>query len=126
MDAGLAVKPVVSVVAIDHARPVAAVATAAPTVLPVVKTVSPAANGSALRNDRPLTATTDDVVASTTRDVIIDAQSREVIYRVLDARSRQVVRQVPDEALLRMRAYTRALAQGQSPQQAFSKADLIA
>jgi hypothetical protein len=119
MDAGLAVKPVVSVVASDHVQPVAAVTTAAPTELPVAKTVSPAANGAAVRNDQPLTN-------PTTRDVVIDAQSREVIYRVLDARSRQVVRQVPEEALLRMRAYTRAIAQGQSPQQAFSKADLIA
>lgn len=119
MDAGLAVKPVVSVVATDHARPVAAVTTAAPTELPVIKTVSPAANSAALRNDRPLTN-------ATTRDVVIDAQSREVIYRVLDARSRQVVRQVPEEALLRMRAYTRAIADGKSVQQAYSEADLIA
>jgi hypothetical protein len=119
MDAGLAVKPVVSVVASDLAKPVVAVSTAAPTELPVAKTVSPAADSVALRNDQFLTN-------PTTRDVVIDPASREVIYRVLDARSRQVVRQVPDEALLRMRAYTRALAQGQSPQQAFSKADLIA
>ena len=53
-----------------------------------------------------------------TRDVVLDPQTREVIYKVIDNRSRQVVRQVPEEALLRMRAYTRAIARGESPSRA--------
>jgi uncharacterized FlaG/YvyC family protein len=57
-------------------------------------------------------------------DIIIDPQSREVIFRVIDVRSRQVVRQVPDEALLRLRAYARAIADGSSPAIAEHQADL--
>jgi hypothetical protein len=41
------------------------------------------------------------------RQIILDMHSREVIFRVVDINSGMVVRQVPDEALLRLRAYTR-------------------
>jgi uncharacterized FlaG/YvyC family protein len=44
---------------------------------------------------------------------------------VLDVSSGQVVRQVPDEAMLRLRAYTRAVADGLSPNEA-SQADIEA
>ena len=56
---------------------------------------------------------------------MLDAHSREVIYQVLDADSGRVVRQVPDEALLRLRAYVRAVAQGQRPAEA-NRADIEA
>ena len=46
------------------------------------------------------------------RKIILDAHSREVIFQVVNAESGRVVRQVPDEAMLRLRAYTRAIAQG--------------
>jgi hypothetical protein len=46
--------------------------------------------------------------------VLVDPATHEVIYRTVDERSRQVVRQAPDEALLRMRAYARSLAQSQT------------
>src|SRR5437879_4515125 len=58
--------------------------------------------------------------------VIIDPQSREVIFRVIDVRSRQVVRQVPEEALLRLRAYSRSIADGSSAAAAEHQADLEA
>ena len=47
--------------------------------------------------------------------VLVDPATHDVIYRTVDERSRQVVRQVPDQALLRMRAYARSLAQDTSP-----------
>jgi uncharacterized FlaG/YvyC family protein len=50
---------------------------------------------------------------------------REVIFRVIDERSRRVVRQVPDQALLRMRAYNKALTDGLKPSQARAMADQI-
>ena len=63
----------------------------------------------------PATQTRNDTPA-TTHEVVIDPQTREVIYRVVDVRSRQVVRQVPDEALLlRTRAYAQAIANGDNP-----------
>jgi uncharacterized FlaG/YvyC family protein len=58
------------------------------------------------------------------RKIILDAHSREVIFQVLDASSGRVVRQIPDEAMLRLRAYTRALAQGSTPNQAHVHADV--
>src|ERR1044072_3767537 len=55
---------------------------------------------------------------SNVRKIIIDAHSREVIFQVVNAESGRVVRQVPEEAMLRLRAYTRAIAQGQTPNEA--------
>jgi hypothetical protein len=46
--------------------------------------------------------------------VLVDPATHEVIYRTVDERSRQVVRQAPDQALLRMRAYARSLAESQT------------
>jgi uncharacterized FlaG/YvyC family protein len=43
---------------------------------------------------------------------------------VVDVRSRQVVRQIPEQALLRMRAYTHALESGKSTTEALTQADL--
>ena len=54
----------------------------------------------------------------------LDAAAQDLIFRVVDVRSRQVVRQVPDEALLRMRAYARALAQGKGMIEALNAANL--
>ena len=62
---------------------------------------------------------------SNVRKIILDAHSREVIYQVLNADSGRVVRQVPDEAMLRLRAYTRAIAQGATPNEA-AQADIEA
>ena len=114
MDAGITVKPNAGVVVQSYAPPMAASSDPTATELPAAKAVTPAAATAPARND----------VQSTTHEVIIDPQTREVIYRVIDVRSRQVVRQVPDEALLRIRAYARALASGDSPSKAQFQADL--
>jgi hypothetical protein len=57
---------------------------------------------------------------------IIDPATREIIYRVVDVRSGQVVRQIPEQAQLRMQAYSRALANGKSTTEALTQADLEA
>jgi hypothetical protein len=116
MDAGLTIKPSAGVAIQDYAPPIA-VQTADPiaTDLPAAKAVTAAA-ATQTRNDTQSQATT--------REVIIDPLTREVIYRMIDVRSRQVVRQVPDEALLRVRAYAAALAKGSSPSQAQYQADI--
>ncbi len=123
MDAGMAIKPVVSVVS-AHAQPAVAVAPAAPTELSAAKTVGPIVNSAPARNEpRRAELTT----LSTTHDAIIDPETREVVYRVLDARTEQVLHQVPDQALLRMQAYARAeaaraLADGGNPVAAMQSA----
>lgn len=120
MDSGISFKAPISAVATEPVRPVVSAPAAVPTELPPAKVVNPAANTLAIRNDPALTQ------SATTHDVIIDPASREVIYRVLDANSRQVLRQVPDQALLRMRAYTRALEKGESAPDALALQDLQA
>jgi hypothetical protein len=47
--------------------------------------------------------------AAFTRETVFDKDSRELIFRVVDPRSDRVVRQLPEQAMLRLRAYTRAL-----------------
>lgn len=43
------------------------------------------------------------------RQTLYDERLAQVIYRVVDSETKRVVRQVPDQALLRLRAYSRAL-----------------
>ena len=83
--------------------------------------MTPVAASTATRNDPVQAANSADYV---TQSVTIDPQTREVIYRMIDSRTRQVIKQVPDETLLRNRAYSQAIANGATPFQAESKADL--
>jgi hypothetical protein len=116
MDAGLAIKPVAGTVAPEIGRPaVASVDPGVPTDLPQSKAVNPAA---------PSIPPDNSAGEYTTHDVTIDPQLREVIYRVIDTRTRQVLQQVPDQALLRTRAYSKAIENGSSPFAAQAQADL--
>lgn len=101
MDANLSFKPAVAAFSPDVARPPPAVSTTR-TELPAEKTVTPVAK-SAATGGNPAQAE-----RPTRGVVLIDAASRQVIYRVLDANSRRVVWQEPDDATLRLRAYARA------------------
>ena len=56
--------------------------------------------------------------------VILDPGTQDLIFRVVDVRTRQVIRQVPEEAMLRMHAYARALADGKSNTAALNQANL--
>ena len=47
--------------------------------------------------------------ASVSNQVVIDRDARAVVYQVVDNRTSQVVKQFPEEAVLRRRAYFRAL-----------------
>ena len=118
MDAGITIKPNAGVALQDYAPPTVVSPDPNATELPASKAVTAAAAVTPARNDVQAQS------QSTTHEVIIDPQTREVIYRVIDVRSRQVVRQVPDEALLRVRAYAAALAKGDSPSKAQFQADI--
>jgi hypothetical protein len=50
-------------------------------------------------------------VQAETRDVILDAQSREVIFRAIEW-SRRVTRQAPESAARRLKAYARPAHEG--------------
>jgi hypothetical protein len=118
MDSAISFKAPVSPVTTEPLRPVAAPAPAAPTELPAAQTVTPATASLALRHDPALSD------SGTTHEVILDPETREIVYRILDANSREVLHQVPDQALLRMHAYTRALENGQSVAEAMVHQDI--
>jgi hypothetical protein len=95
----------------DYGRPASApVQQAVKTELDPAQSVTAVTASDKLRND--VLSGRDP---SFSRQYVIDPQTREVIFRVMDTRTRQVIRQVPDQALLRMRAYAKALAEGKTP-----------
>ena len=124
MDGGLTVRPASVVTQAASVRQDAAPAPdAVATSLAPSQTVTAAAKTDAARQDA---LQSDSADPSYVRKIVLDAHSREVIYQVLDVQSRRVVRQVPDEAILRLRAYNRALVSGASPNQAHAHADVEA
>ncbi len=118
MDSGLTIRPTGAAAqqSLVRAEPAPARQTVATELAPS-QSVTASADTAAVRNDGPKPAA---LQAQTTREIVLDPQSREVIFRVRDERSGRVVRQVPDEALLRLRAYQRAIADGEAPLQAFN------
>src|ERR1044072_1761408 len=120
MDTGLAVRPTTGATQTSIARPdPAPVRQAVATDLAPAQSVTASSNAEAARHDA------QSAQDSNVRKIIIDAHSREVIFQVVNAESGRVVRQVPEEAMLRLRAYTRAIAQGQTPNEA-ARADIEA
>jgi hypothetical protein len=101
--------------------PSAPVAQAVATDLSPAKTVTAAETALAARNEPYSPSASSDLFQ---RAVILDPTTQDMIFRVVDVRTRQVVRQVPDEALLRMRAYARVLAQGKGMNEALNAANL--
>ena len=121
MDSGLTIRPIAGSAETAYVRlEPAAVRTAVAATLAPSQTVT-AANDAARSgaHDSARNAAPTNVQ----REFVLDPQSREVIYRVIDVRTGQVQRQVPDAALMRMRAYTRAMASGKSPLQSASDTD---
>jgi uncharacterized FlaG/YvyC family protein len=119
MDSGLTVRPAgvatqTGAVRLDAAPVREAVATH----LAPSQTVTAAAKTSQTRQD-PLQSGSAD--ASYVRKIILDAHSREVIYQVVDVKSGRVVRQIPDEVLLRLRAYNRASLEKEDSRHAIEK-----
>jgi hypothetical protein len=98
MDTGLTLKPAASPAQTGGARSDPAARKAVATELAPAQTVT------AANNTAPTPATED----WRKRDIILDPHSREVIYRAVDVRARRVIRQVPEEAMRRLRAYARA------------------
>jgi len=85
---------------------------AVPTELPADQSVAQADRGAATQNDTSRAQTRGDPAAQNdrqSRQTLYDNNLAQVIYRVVDSQTRRVVRQVPDQAMLRLRAYSRAL-----------------
>ena len=63
-----------------------------------------------LSNDARSRAALDQALAETiARRIEIDPKTREVVYQTVDRETGEVVRQVPDQALMRLRAYAREM-----------------
>ena len=105
MDSGLIVRPNGSAARTGATRRSGAARSAIVTDLATSQTVTVAPDAPAVRND-PARAAPDE--SSDVAKIILDAQSREVIYRSIDEQPGSIARQVPQEALLRLKAYTRA------------------
>jgi flagellar protein FlaG len=124
MDSGLTVRPASVVTQAASVRQdEMPVRDAVPTSLAPSQTVTAAEKPTEVRQDALQSGSADP---SYVRKIVLDAHSREVIYQVLDVQSRRVVRQIPDEALLRLRAYNRALASGAPANQALARANVEA
>jgi Na+-transporting NADH:ubiquinone oxidoreductase subunit NqrC len=122
MNPGLTLRPIAGNVATETVRTVPVVVDAAVrTELAPAQTVTATADTSAARSHAGQANQ-----ANVSRELVVDAAAREVIFRVVDVSSGHVVRQVPDEAILRLRAYTRAVAKGESPSQALARTDFQA
>ena len=87
---------------------------AAKTELPPEASVQQVAQAEAVRVDLTDGAAARAAVERALRETIerrieIDPKTREVVYQTVDRQSGEVVRQVPDQALLRLRAYAREM-----------------
>jgi uncharacterized FlaG/YvyC family protein len=104
MSTDFSIKPVGAPVATPITPPVSEAArSAVATELPASQSVA-AADASARVN-----LNSNAVTASVSNQVVIDREAASIVYQVVDNRTSQVVRQFPEEAVLRRRAYFRAL-----------------
>ncbi len=67
-----------------------------------------------------------DAASEVSRDVTIDASTQELVFKTINQKSGEVVSQVPDKALLRMRAYSREMRQADAEQVSAAHVGLIA
>jgi len=85
------------------------------------QTVTATTDTSAGRNDAPRQTPSDPTTTSQT--VTIDPATQEVIFREIDVRNGQVIGQIPSAARLRAQVYAQAIANGDTPTAAQSRAD---
>jgi hypothetical protein len=104
MDSGLIVRPNGNTARTGSSRRSGAVRNAITTDLVTAQAVTATPDPVMVRHDTTRTAPDE---SSDVAKIILDAQSREVIYRSIDMPADRIVRQPPKEALLRLKAYTR-------------------
>jgi allantoicase len=104
MSVDFSIKPVGAVVAAPAPVPVPPAAhTAVATQLPPSNAVVAASVPAAAQNDA------QSAIVRRSDQIVIDRDAAEVVYRTVDSFTHVVVSQFPDEAILRARAYGRAL-----------------
>ena len=104
MSTDFSIKPVGAPVVTAVAHPASeSAAHAVATELPATQSVTAADAGARAR------AESDAVNVSRSRQVVFDRAAASIVYQVVDVRTSAVVQQFPEEAVLRRRAYFRAL-----------------
>jgi len=104
MDSGLTVRTNARTARVGGARSEGTTRSASATDLSPSQTVTAAPAAPDVRND--LTAARME--ASELPNIVLDAQSREVLYRTVDVGARLVERQTPEIISRRLKAYTRS------------------
>jgi len=106
MDSGLTIRPTASVAETVYVRPEAPpVRTAVATTLAPSQSVTAAPDSARSAGHDP--ANNAAARPDTTREISLDPQTREVIFRIMDASTGLVREQIPAEAMLRLRTYLR-------------------
>jgi uncharacterized FlaG/YvyC family protein len=104
MSTDFSIRPVGAPVATPVAPPVSDAANSAvATELPASQSVTVADASNTARNESNI------VNVSISHQVIVDQAAASIVYQVVDTKTDTVVTQFPDEAVLRRRAYFRAL-----------------
>lgn len=105
MDASLRVKPIGSASAGYARADSSSLRAAVLTELDPSHTVTAALDTPAATDDLPRSA---PPLSPMSNDVLIDPQAREVIFRTMAMRAGRALDEAPEEAMLKLKAYTRA------------------
>ena len=97
------------------------------TELPASQSVSAAGSGARASTDSAaVRVSISNASASVSNQVVIDRDTRAIVYQVIDTRTSQIVKQFPEEAVLRRRAYFHALDLTKDAPQRLSATDRTA
>ena len=112
MDSGLSIRPARSVARTGGTRRPGAVRATIVTDLATSETVTAAPDAVAVHNDTMRAA---PAAPSDSAQVILDAHSREVIYRAVDMQSSRVALPTAEVVAKRLQAYARSAAETAHP-----------
>jgi uncharacterized FlaG/YvyC family protein len=104
--------------------------TAVKTILPTPATVTATDNSQAARFDgkrnNPNAALDEAVRQAIERHLVIDPETKSLVLKVTEEPSGKVVRQIPDEVILKLRAYVRELIAKRAPESDTPRVEKIA
>lgn len=111
MDTGLTLKSVANLAQMSDPRPDPAARAAVATELAPAQAVTAASGASNTRS-------TDD---SRVREIVLDPQSREVLYRAMNARAAKSARHALEDATRKLKAYLRTATEPGDESSGFDK-----
>jgi FlaG protein len=104
--------------------------TAVKTILPTAATVTATDNSQAPRFDskrsNPNAALDEATRQAIERHLVIDRETKSLVLKVTEEPSGKVVRQIPDEVILKLRAYVRELTSKRAPESDTPRVEKVA